>query len=58
LIHLAQLPTLQGDLTMSDESTNPGEKPVNDGGTTAPQPEPDPTEEALAEKPANDGGGS
>jgi hypothetical protein len=45
---------------MSDESTNPGEKPVNDGGTTAPQPEPDPTEEALAaaEKPANDGGGS
>ena len=44
---------------MSDESTNPGEKPVNDGGTTAPQPDPDPTDEALAaEKPANDGGGS
>jgi len=44
---------------MSDESTNPGEKPVNDGGTTAPEPDPD-TEEALAaaEKPANDGGGS
>ena len=24
---------------MSDESTNPGEKPVNDGGTTAPEPD-------------------
>ena len=45
---------------MSDESTNPGEQPVNDGGTTAPQPEEDPTEEAFAaaEKPTNDGGGS
>jgi len=45
---------------MSDESTNPGEKPVNDGGGNAPQPDPEPTEEALAaaEKPANDGGGS
>ena len=45
------------------EETNPGEKPVNDGGGSAPQPEPesdgggDPA--ALgAEKPVNQGGGS
>ena len=45
---------------MSDESTNPGEKPVNDGGTTNPQSDSNPPEEdfAAAEKPANDGGGS
>ena len=57
MIHLAQLPTSQGDQTMSD--TVPGEKPVNDGGGNAPQPEPEPEEEEVtAEKPANQGGGS
>ena len=44
---------------MSEDSTNP-EKPVNDGGGTAPQPDADTTTEdaAVAEKPANQGGGS
>lgn len=44
---------------MSDETTNPGEKPVNDGGTT-PQTDPDPTLDAAVagEKPVNDGGGT
>lgn len=44
---------------MSDESNNPGEKPVNDGGN-APQPEPEPDADSAmtAEKPANQGGGS
>ena len=41
---------------MSDTS-NPAEKPVNDGGGNAPQPDPpDGEDEAAAEKPANDGG--
>ena len=42
---------------MSDESV-PAEKPVNDGGGNAPQPDPEPDgeEAAAAEKPANDGG--
>ena len=54
---MAQLPTLQGDQTMS-ETNNPAEKPVNDGGN-APEPEPEPEEETVAaEKPANQGGGS
>ena len=44
---------------MSDETTNPGEKPVNDGGTTTPQPDSEPTlDAAAAEKPVNDGGGT
>jgi hypothetical protein len=45
---------------MSDETTNPGEKPVNDGGTTPQTPDPDPDLEAAAaaEKPVNDGGGT
>ena len=44
---------------MSDESTNPAEKPVNDGGGNAPQPDPEPDLESAvgAEKPVNDGGG-
>ena len=33
---------------MSDPSTNPAEKPVNDGGGNAPQSEPEPTEEQVA----------
>lgn len=43
---------------MFDETNNPGEKPVNDGGN-APQQEPEPdTDPALAaEKPKDDGGG-
>ena len=38
--------------------TNPGDKPVNDGGGNAPQPEPEPdsSEAVAAEKPANQGG--
>jgi hypothetical protein len=44
---------------MSDES-NPAEKPVNDGGGTAPQPDPEPDGQeasaAGAEKPVNQGG--
>ena len=45
---------------MSDESNNPAEKPVNDGGGgTAPEPDPETDEEAVvAEKPVNQGGGS
>ena len=45
---------------MSDESNNPADKPVNDGGGTAPQPDPEPDSDPLiaAEKPANQGGGS
>ena len=46
---------------MSDETNNPGDKPVNDGGN-APQPEPEPDDDAapalVAEKPKDDGGGS
>jgi hypothetical protein len=38
---------------MSDETTNPAEKPVNQGGGDAPEPEPD---QLDAEKPANQGG--
>jgi hypothetical protein len=42
---------------MSD--TNPGEKPVNDGGGNAPEQDQEQEAEALdAEKPANQGGGS
>jgi hypothetical protein len=43
---------------MSD--TNPGEKPVNDGGGNAPEPPPaeSDAEARDAEKPANQGGGS
>ena len=45
---------------MSDETPNPGDKPVNDGGGNAPQQEPEPDTEAAiaAEKPKDDGGGS
>jgi len=43
---------------MSDTSTNPGEKPVNDGGGNAPQSEPQPTDDAAAETQVSQGGGS
>ena len=44
---------------MSDETPNPGEKPVNDGGGNAPQPDPPDADAAVAgEKPVNDGGGT
>ena len=49
---------MQGDQTMS-ETSNPGEKPVNDGGGNAPQPDPEPNGDRAAldaEKPANQGG--
>jgi hypothetical protein len=42
------------------EETNPGEKPVNDGGN-APEPEPESDGDPAAlgaEKPINQGGGS
>jgi len=45
---------------MSEEN-NPGEKPVNDGGGSAPEPEPEDGGDASllgAEKPINQGGGS
>jgi len=44
---------------MSDPSTNPAEPPVNDGGGgTAPQSDPETSEEqAAAEPPVNQGGG-
>ena len=41
---------MQGDQDMSDTSTNPGEKPVNDGGGgTSPQSDSETSEEATAE---------
>ena len=44
---------------MSDETTNPGDKPVNDGGGSAPQPEPEEDDATVApDKPVNQGGGS
>jgi hypothetical protein len=44
---------------MSDTRTNPAEPPVNDGGGgTAPEPDPETTEEQrAAETPVNQGGG-
>ncbi len=45
---------------MSDETNNPGETPVNQGGGTTPQPESEPTqtEQRTGETPVNQGGGS
>lgn len=45
---------------MSEETTNPGETPANQGGGTAPQPDPQPTDDATVkgETPVNQGGGS
>jgi hypothetical protein len=45
---------------MSEETTNPGETPANQGGGTAPQTESEPTEEqqVAGETPVNQGGGT
>jgi len=50
LIHVAQLPTMQGDQDMSDPSPIVAEKPVNDtGGGNAPQADSQPIGEAPAD---------
>jgi hypothetical protein len=33
---------------MSDTTNNAAEKPVNDGGGSAPQPQPEPTDESVS----------
>ena len=44
---------------MPDPYTNPGEKPVNDGGGgTTPQPDPDTTEEQTTDSQVSQEGGS
>jgi hypothetical protein len=45
---------------MSEETTNPGETPANQGGGTTPQTDSQPTEDVVVagETPANQGGGT
>jgi len=43
---------------MSDETTNPAETPVNDGGTTTQTDTETTDQQVTAETPVNQGGGS